>query len=105
MELQIFPRQNSKINVSIENDTPHISVNLKLHADIMTLDKDVEYETNEVLSKISNTTNATSNSSPTYSKQKAYSTLADTTHHTSGSNVLTACHHGNSSTSSSTKSM
>ena len=56
MELQIFPRQNTKIKVTIENDTPHISVNLKLHADIMTLDKDVEYETNEILSKISNAT-------------------------------------------------
>ena len=56
MELQIFPRQNSKINVTIENDVPHISINLKLHADIMTLDKDVEYDTDEVLSKISNAT-------------------------------------------------
>ena len=56
MELQIFPRQNSKINVTIENNTPHISINLKLHADIMTLDKDIEYETDEVLSKISNAT-------------------------------------------------
>jgi len=53
-ELQVFPKQKSKINITIENDIPHISVDLKLHADIMTLDKDVEYETKEVLVKISN---------------------------------------------------
>jgi len=54
MELQLFPKQNSKINVTIENNIPHISIALDLHADVMTLDKDVEYETNAVLSKISN---------------------------------------------------
>lgn len=56
MELQLFPRQNSKINITIENDVPHISLNLYLHADIMTLDKDIEYETDEILLKISNST-------------------------------------------------
>ena len=56
IELQLFPRQNSKINVTIENDTPHISIELNLHADIMTLGKDVDYETNEILSKISDST-------------------------------------------------
>jgi len=56
MELQIFPMQNSKITVTIEDNAPRISVNLNLHADIMTLNKDVEYETNEVLTKISNAT-------------------------------------------------
>ena len=54
IELQLFPKKNSKINVTIENGIPHISIVLDLHADIMTLDKDIEYETNEVLSKISN---------------------------------------------------
>ena len=55
MELQIFPQKNSKINITIKDNTPHISVNLNLHAHIMTLDKNIEYETNEVLSKISGT--------------------------------------------------
>lgn len=55
IELQIFPRQNTKINVTIENNIPHIFITLNLHADIMTLDKDIEYETNDVLSQISNT--------------------------------------------------
>ena len=56
MELQIFPRKNTKIDVSFENDTPHISIDIKLDADIMTLDKDINYETEEVLSKISDAT-------------------------------------------------
>lgn len=56
LELQIFPKHNSKVKVTIENDVPHISINLDLHADIMTLDKDVDYETEEVLSKISTAT-------------------------------------------------
>ena len=55
MELQIFPQKNSKINITIKDNAPHISVNLNLHAHIMTLDKNIEYETNEVLSKISGT--------------------------------------------------
>lgn len=56
VELQIFPKHDSKVNITLENDIPHISIKLDLHADIMTLDKDVDYETNEVLSKISNST-------------------------------------------------
>lgn len=56
MELQLFPRKNTKINVTIEDDSPHIAINLNLHADIMTLEKDVEYTTDEVLTKISNAT-------------------------------------------------
>lgn len=53
MELQLFPKHDSKVDITIEDDVPHISVKLDLHADIMTLDKDIDYETNEVLSKIS----------------------------------------------------
>ena len=56
IELQIFPRKNTKVDVSFENDTPHISIDVKLDADIMTLDKDINYETEEVLSKISEAT-------------------------------------------------
>jgi len=54
MELQIFPRENTKINVKLKDDNPFITINIKLDADIMTLDKDINYETNEVLTKISN---------------------------------------------------
>ena len=54
IDLKLFPRQTSTIIVTLENDTPHISIDLNLHADIMTLEKDVEYETDEVLLKISN---------------------------------------------------
>lgn len=56
IELQLFPKQDSKVNITLENDVPHIWLKLDIHADIMTLDKDVEYETNEILSKISNAT-------------------------------------------------
>lgn len=56
MEVQIFPRKNTQVNISFANDTPHISIDVKLDADIMTLDKDINYETEEVLSKISETT-------------------------------------------------
>ena len=54
LELQLFPRRKSKINITIENDIPVIFINLSLHADIMTLDKNKNYETTEVLAKISN---------------------------------------------------
>lgn len=56
MELQLFPKANTKVNVSFDGDTPHISIDVKLNADIMTLDKDVNYEKEEVLSKISDAT-------------------------------------------------
>lgn len=56
MELQLFPRKNTKINVTIDNDSPHITISLNLHADIMTLEKNVEYTTDEILRKISNAT-------------------------------------------------
>ena len=55
IELQLFPRYNSKINVSIENNTPIIYIKLDLHADIVTLDKDIDYKTNDVLTNISDT--------------------------------------------------
>lgn len=56
MEIQIFPRNNTKINISIENDKPKISIVVKLDADIMTLDKDINYEKEEILAKISDAT-------------------------------------------------
>lgn len=56
IELQIFPKNASKVDVSLENDIPSISIKVNLHADIMTLYKDINYETNDVLSKIADAT-------------------------------------------------
>ena len=53
MELQLFPNKKTKVDLTIKDNTPHISINVALDADIMTLDKDINYETNEVLKKIS----------------------------------------------------
>lgn len=54
MEVEIFPVKNTKINITLQDGIPHISLDIKVNADIMTLDKDVNYETNEILAKISN---------------------------------------------------
>jgi len=53
IELQLFPIKNSKINVTIKEDIPHISLSLNLEADIITLDKNINYEEDETLSIIS----------------------------------------------------
>lgn len=55
-ELLIFPLKDTKVSVSIEDDTPHISLELFLEADIMTLDKGINYETEEVVENFSNST-------------------------------------------------
>ena len=54
IEIQLFPSKKTKMDLNIENDIPHISLQLSLNADIMTLDTDVNYEAQNVLSKISN---------------------------------------------------
>lgn len=56
MEVEIFPVKNTKVTVTLEDDIPHISLDIKVDADIMTLDKDVNYETEKILSKISDAT-------------------------------------------------
>lgn len=56
MELQLVPKKNSKISVSIDNDTPIININLNLDADILTLENNVNYQSKENLEKISNAT-------------------------------------------------
>ena len=56
MEMRLMPSKKSKIKVNIENATPHISINLKVDADIMTLENNVNYQSNETLEKISNST-------------------------------------------------
>ena len=54
IELQLFPSKNSKIILDIIDNIPNISINISLNAEIMTLIKNTNYETNEALSKISN---------------------------------------------------
>lgn len=56
MELQLVPKKNSKIDVYIDGDTPKININLSLDADILTLESNVNYQSEENLKKISNAT-------------------------------------------------
>lgn len=56
MELLVFPVKKTDVKVNIKDDKPYISIKLSLDADIMTLDKGINYETDEVLSKISDET-------------------------------------------------
>lgn len=53
MEIHLFPSKKSEIKVNIKDDKPYIFIKLSLEADIMTLDKGINYETDETLSKIS----------------------------------------------------
>lgn len=53
MELQMVPSKKSKIDVSLKDDIPHIKINLNIDADIMTLEKNKNYQSNENLEKIS----------------------------------------------------
>ena len=55
MELQIFPSKNSKISTDIKDNKLYISLNIKVNADVLTLENDIDYESNEVLEKISST--------------------------------------------------
>ena len=56
MEVRIVPSQKSKIKVNIENNIPHININLNVDADVITLENNVNYQSNETLEKISNST-------------------------------------------------
>lgn len=58
MEIQISPEQKSKISTKIENGNLKINVKLNLVADIISLDKETDYENNIVLEKISEATNS-----------------------------------------------
>lgn len=58
IEVQLFPKQKSNIQISIENNIPYIAISLNLHADIITLNENIDYESNETLEKISNATEA-----------------------------------------------
>lgn len=56
MQIQLFPQKKSDIKVDIKGDIPYISVGLTLDANILTLNKDIDYETDAILSKISDNT-------------------------------------------------
>lgn len=55
-ELQLYPTKKSKINVDINDDVPHISIELKIDADILTLDENIDYGQENVLETFSNAT-------------------------------------------------
>lgn len=54
MELQLVRSKNPKINISMDNNIPHIDINLNLEADILTLENNINYQSKETLEKISN---------------------------------------------------
>ena len=56
VELQLYPTKKSKISVDINNNIPHISIELKIDADILTLDENIDYEQENVLETFSNAT-------------------------------------------------
>ncbi len=56
VELQLYPTKKSKISVDINNNIPHIYIELKIDADILTLDENIDYEQENVLETFSNAT-------------------------------------------------
>lgn len=56
IELRLHPNKKSKINVTIKDNIPHISVVLSVDVDILTLEDDIDYESSEVLEKFSDST-------------------------------------------------
>lgn len=56
VELQLYPTKKSKISVAINDDVPHISIELKIDADILTLDENIDYGQENVLETFSNST-------------------------------------------------
>jgi len=54
IELRLAPSKNSKIKTTIENGIPKINIKLSLDADIMTLQNNENYQSKEILDKISN---------------------------------------------------
>ena len=56
MEIRLVPSKKTKIQVNIENNIPYIDINLNVDADIITLENNVDYQSNETLEKISTST-------------------------------------------------
>jgi len=53
IELQLIPTKKSKVNVEMNNDKMHISVDIKVEADITTLEENIDYSSKQNLEKIS----------------------------------------------------
>lgn len=56
IELTLNPSKKAKVSVKIENDIPHIFVEINVRASIITLENNINYEQNEVLETFSNST-------------------------------------------------
>lgn len=56
MELNLFCIQDTKVSVDIKDNTPYISIYLKVDADILTLNNDIDYQSDSILEKISSST-------------------------------------------------
>ena len=54
IELQLYPNKKTKVSVNIIDNVPHISINIFVVADILTIEHDVDYEIEENLEKVSN---------------------------------------------------
>lgn len=53
IELRLTPSKKSKITVNIKDNLPYININLNLDADVITLQNNENYQSNEILNKIS----------------------------------------------------
>ena len=58
IEIQISPKKKSKITTNIENTNLKINVKLNLVADIISLDRETDYENNFILEKVSEATSS-----------------------------------------------
>lgn len=56
MELQLYPSKKAKTTVNIKDEILNISINIKVDADILTLEDKINYESDEILEKISTST-------------------------------------------------
>ena len=56
IELQLYPTKKPKISVDIKDNVPHIYINIALNADILTLEDNINYQSDEILNKISDST-------------------------------------------------
>ncbi|MCI8273383.1 MAG: hypothetical protein HFJ55_04805 [Clostridia bacterium] len=52
MELQLIPTKRTKVCTDIKDNKPHVSLSLKLDADILTLEENIDYESTETIEKI-----------------------------------------------------
>lgn len=55
-ELQLYPSKNSKVTTDIKDDKLTISINIKINADILTLEDGIDYSSEQNLEKLSNAT-------------------------------------------------